>query len=170
MVNKRIRSPAPAMPVVFLHGIDGYEITSTPTPVEWAHSHFITSDFSFINNTTQIRINRGAKGRIYKITTQMSAERTGGNPDELVLKIYINGVAQDCCEAHGAMSNTGVHGNITLVILIYANSGDYIEIYASVDAGTVETEPNTVRIIVEGLPIKGWDNNAGGSDINDRSW
>ena len=164
MVNNRIREVAPAIPLIYLHGTDGATIGTTPTPLPWAHAHFITSDFKFIATGTRIIINKSFKGRIYRVIVQMGAEKSGGNPTAIILQLYVNGVAVDCCTTHGAIA-AGTHGDATLISMIYVNAGDYIEAYASVDNGTVTIEADTARIIIEGLPMMGWDNGSGGSRI-----
>lgn len=164
MVNNRIRSVAPAIPFAYLHGTDSFSITTTPTPLPWAHAHFITKDFRFIATGTRIIINKSFKGRVYKVSAQLGAEKSGGNPTAIVLQLYINGVAVNCCKTHGAIVAI-THGDATLITSIYVNAGDYIEVYASVDNGTAIIEADTARLIIQGLSMKGWDNGAGGSEV-----
>lgn len=164
MVNNRIRNVAPAIPFVYLHGTDSFSITITPTPLPWAHAHFITKDFRFIATGTRVIINKSFKGRIYRVSAQFGAEKSGGNPTSIILQLYVNGIAVDCCKTHGAIA-AGTHGDAALITSIYVNAGDYIEVYASVDNGTAIIEADTARLIIEGLPMMGWDNGAGGSRI-----
>lgn len=165
MVNNRIRNIAPAIPFIFLHGTDEQVITDVATPITWSHSHFITSDFKFIATGTRIIINKTFKGRVYRVFVQVGATKKAGAPSYIELKIYINGVAQPCCLTHGAIGSLGNHGDAILGSAVYANAGDYIEVYARVDAGSATVEADTARIIIEGLPMMGWDNGAGGSKI-----
>lgn len=165
MVNNRIRNVAPATPLAYLHGTDGFTVDVTPTPLPWAHAHFITSDFKFIATNTRIIINKSFKGRIYRVTVQMGAEKASGNPTAIILQLYVNGVAIDCCKTHGAIA-AGTHGDATIASMIYVNAGDYIEAYVSVDNGTVTVEADTARIIIEGLHMRGWDNGAGGTELS----
>ena len=168
MVNNRIRNVAPAVPFAYLHGTDSFTITTTPTPLPWAHAHFITKDFRFADTNTRITINKSFKGRIYNVSAQFGAEKASGAPTAIILQLYINGVAQDCCITHGVIAAT-THGDATLLTAIYANARDYIEVYASTDAGTVIIEPDTARLIIQGLPMLGWDNGAGGTPLTSRT-
>lgn len=162
MVTTRYRKPAPAIPFIFLHCLADETITTTPTAINWAHAHFITSDFHYTAGEGRITMNRGSTG-MFKLYAQIGAIKATGAPTELTISLYINGTLQDCCTVHGGIS-AQEHTDVTLIAAFQANMGDYIEIYVNVDNGTSTTESETARLIIEGLPMKGWNNNAGGKE------
>lgn len=157
----RYRTPAPAIPFIFLHGTDAFNVTTTPTALTWAHAHNKTSDFGFVEGKTRVYVNRGNEG-VYKFYASCGAFKATGNPTELVITVYINGVQCECATAHGSVGAGTEHGDATIVFARELKCGDYVEIFISTDNGTVTTEEETARLIIEGLPMKGWDNNHGG--------
>lgn len=162
MVNRRTRDINPVVPFIFLHGTDTTVVTNVPTPLLWSHPHFMTHDFGFKDHTSHVRIKRTGGGCLYRFYVQAGATKKAGNPDYMILQLYVNGVAHPCCLSHGAISHNETHADTTLISAFYANYNDYIEIYISVDAGSATEEPDTARFIIEGLAMRGWNNNAAG--------
>jgi len=162
MVTTRYRTPAPAIPFIFLHGLASESITTVPTAINWSHAYFITSDFNYTNGGCRITMNKGSTG-LFKLYAQIGAVKATGAPTELTISLYINGTLQNCCTVHAGI-NAQNHSDATLIAAFQATMGDYIEIYVNVDDGTSVTESNTARLIIEGLPMKGWNNNAGGRE------
>lgn len=164
MTTGRVRSVAPTIPYAFIHAVNEATITTTPTALEWDHAHFINSSLRFTDNTTRVYINRGAEG-IYEIDASCGMDNSGGAPSHGVIVLYINGVAGICCEAHCYISpQGGTHGDCFLHTTQYLRVGDYVEVYAHVNAGTAAVETNTARLHLKGIELKGWDNRHGGSN------
>ena len=160
----RVNRPNPAIPFVFLHGTDGYVITDISTAITWDHKHFRTSEFGFTDGGTRITVARGTDVEgIYMIYVSAGAVKKAGNPTEFILQFYKNGSACDCGKTHGSIGAGTEHGNAILIIAVYLHVGDYLEIYASVDAVSATVEEDTCRWIISALPMKGWNNSSGGS-------
>lgn len=157
----RNRNIAPAIPFVYLHGTADLEITAVATAMTWDHAHFISTDFNFTAGGTRVTINRGGEG-LYRLYMNAGVEKKTGNPTHCIFVVYVNGVAVACCENHSVIGAGSEHSDAALITAIQLRGGDYIEIYASVDAGTGNLEENTARWIIEGLPMKGWNNSQGG--------
>lgn len=162
MTLTRNRSIAPTIPYAFLHGVDGGAVTNIPLPLEWDHAHFINSAIGFTANTTRIFIKRGSSG-IYEIDASAGIVKAGGNPSECVIELYINGVACECSAAHGSVGAAAEHADAFLHVAVYLDVADYVEIYASVDAGTGTVEGDTSRFHIKAISLDGWNNKRAGS-------
>jgi hypothetical protein len=157
----RYRNPAPAIPFILLHGTIDLEITTTPTALTWDNAQFITSDFAFTDDGTRVTINKGGEG-LYMLYLNAGVEKKTGNPTHCEFIVYKNGIETVCCHGHSMIGAGSEHSDVALISCLQLAVGDYVEIYASVDAGTGNLEEDTARLILEGLPTKGWDNNHGG--------
>lgn len=161
----RNRTNSPAIPFIFVHETDSFIVDNVPTPVPWHHIHFDTSDFEITSGTTEMRVKRGvATSGLYMIYVCLGAAKKTGNPIELALALYKNGVACECAEAHAIIGAASQHSDAVLITTVFLEVGDVVQVYVSVDAGTATTEDNTARFIISALPMQGWDNNLGGKD------
>lgn len=160
----RDRDIAPAIPFAFLHGPTGpiaAEITTVPSAINWIEAHFITTDFRFTNGGSRITVNRGGEG-IYKVYVNAGVQKKTGNPTHCEFTVYVNGAAVPCCQGHSMIGAGSEHSDVALITSLQLRVNDYVEVYASVDAGVGELDANTARFIIEGLAMKGWDNDKAG--------
>jgi len=161
----RNRDVAPAIPFIYVHHTFSFAVSDTPTPITWEHIHFITPDFSITSGDTRIRVRRGvATSGVYMLYVSAGAIKKAGNPVQIIIEIYINGVLCECAAAHGSIGAGVEHSDATLITAIYLNVGDYLEVYVSVDAGSATIEDDTARWIISALPMQGWDNERGGKN------
>jgi len=160
-MNQRNRKLAPARPYIFLHGVDDEVVTNVPTALIWGHIDIITSELHYVENDDRIVVKRGGAG-IYEITVSLCVEKKTANPGHSIIQLYVNGVALCCAETHGFMGGADNHSNAVMLYTVYLNEGDYIQTYVSVNNGSGQIEPSTGRFRMKGLPMRGWNNNAGG--------
>lgn len=160
----RSRTATPAIGFIFLHGTTDLEITATPAAITWDHSHIKTSHFAYTDGGTKVTVNRGGAG-IYMVYLNAGIAKKAGNPVHSEFTIYINGVAQPCCTGHSIIGAGAEHSDVALIVSVTLNYGDYLEVYASVDAGTGNLEEDTARLIIEALPVEGWNNGHGSKEV-----
>jgi hypothetical protein len=160
-MNTRNRKVAPAIPYIFLHGIDDTVVTNVPAPLIWGHIDIMTSELHFVENDDRVVVRRGGAG-IYEISVSLCVEKKAANPGHSVIELYVNGSALRCAETHGFMGALAQHSNAIMIYTVYLNEGDYVQTYVSVDNGSGQIEPDTGRFCMKRLPMKGWNNDAGG--------
>jgi len=158
----RNRTVNPAIPFIFVHGAIAGVVTDVATAMTFDHTHFRTSDFQFTNGDCKVilRLNANASG-IYKIFACAGVEKKAGNPTILIMQLYVNGVACHCV-SHGVVGVGAGHSDCVLIGAHHLYPGDYVEIYLSVDVGSATLEDDSARLMIEALPMEGWDNRHGG--------
>ena len=161
MVNKRQRHLAPARPYLFLHCVDGANVTSVPTALVWGYIDILTSELYYKEGDDRVVVLKGGAG-LYEVMVSVCVEKSQGNAGHTILELYVNGTVLDCSEAHGYMGAPKEHSSAFLFYTVYLNRGDYIQTYISVDNGSGNIETNTGRFHMRGLPMRGWNNDAGG--------
>lgn len=161
MTNTRNRKIAPAIPYIFLHGVDDAIVTTVPTPLTWGHIDMKTSEFHYTEGDDRVVINRGGAG-IYEVTVSLCVEKKTANPGHSVIELYVNGIALDCAITHGFMGGAAQHSNAVMIYTVYLSEGDYIQTYVSVDNGSGLIEPSTGRFRMKFLSMEGWNNRAAG--------
>lgn len=160
----RNRDLAPAIPFICVHEAESFAVDVVPTAITWGHARYKTSDFHFNAGNTRITLKKDVDSSgIYMLYASAGAVKKAGNPLELILEIYINGVLYDCAEAHGMIGPGVEHSDVMLITALYLRGGDYVEVYVSVDAGTATIEDSTARLIIHALPMHGWNNKAAGN-------
>lgn len=169
MVNRRIRKVAPTRPYIFLHCVDEEVVTTVPVALIWGHCDMKTSELHYVEGDDRVIIRRGGAG-IYEITVSLCVEKKTANPGHSVIQLYVNGTVLPCSATHGFMGNANQHSNAVMIYSIYLTEGDYIQTFVSVDNGSGQIESNTGRFRMKMLSMKGWDNDAGGSEVTDRMW
>lgn len=161
----RNRNVAPAIPFIFVHAAASQVVTTTPTAIAYTHIHYKTNDFHFDANGTRMTLKRGiATSGLYMIYASGGGNKATGDPAQLSIAVYVNGVVCEYAVARGLVSAGAEHAGATIITAIFLNVNDYVEIFVTVDAGTVILDSYSVRCIIEGLPMKGWDNNLGGKE------
>lgn len=163
-MDTRNRQMNPTQPYIFIHCVDEEGITAVPAALTFADIEFKTSELHYVSGDDRVTINRHGAG-IYEITLSACIEKDTGAPTHSVFEIYVNGAALDCAEAHGIVGTAGQHSSVFLKYTIYLDVGDYVQVYASVDAGTGTLETNTGRFMMKGVTMEGWNNRRAGGTI-----
>ncbi len=156
----RVRNISPAIPFIYIHGHDDATVTVTPTAMDWSHVHFKNSALHFIEGETRITVQKGGEG-LYMLYINGGVTKKTGNPTICHFDLYKNGVIVEGASAHCMIGAGDEHSNVGMVVCFEAIVGDYIEIIYFVDAGTGNLEANTSRLILQALPMEGWNNNRG---------
>lgn len=171
MVNNRIRTIAPAIPAIFLSDTAGEQVFSATGEFHtWDTIMFKTTDFHYTIDSDKIILNRVSSG-LYEISFEVSW-KTEEILRQIWTDLYINGIK--VLNSHVHTYVTGAGGQPTyrdqhvLHYIIYLNSKDYIQIKSQSSGTNVKTDPQSSRIIVKQIAMKGWDNGAGGSEVADR--
>jgi len=160
----RNRTMKPALPFIFIHEAESFVVTDTPAPITWGHVLYGTSDFHHSDGDTKVVVRRGIDTEgIYEIFAMAGAVKKAGNPTELVLELYVNGVAIPCCQAHASVGAGVQHSDAVLITAKFLHIGDYIEVYVSVDDGSATIENVTARLMMQALQMRGWNNNNAGN-------
>ena len=167
MTNRRARELAPAIPFIQLYDSGTQTFTTTGEFHTWDTTSFKTSDFHYNVDDDRVQINRQGGGW-YEITFESSFTVGAAGFASAGSQVYINGEAVEGSKACGCGYDSG-QGSVacacvTLHFIIYLNSKDYIQIKTTNSLGSEDmlTVPETSRLIVKFIPIKGWDNSAGG--------
>lgn len=151
----------PAIPFLFIYDKDG-DIELDDVFLTWDTTKMKTSHFHYKSDTNKIILNTNASG-LYKITFNCSMDDGAAIVD---FSVYKNGVAEEGSVVETYVGDAGqntMKNSVSLVYIIYLEKGDYIQIHGdSTGATNAHTMPETSRLVVEFLPMKGWDNNSGG--------
>jgi hypothetical protein len=161
MPIERERNVAPRIPFVFLYATTGVTVTTTPTPLTYVTPIFINNSFKFVDGSSRLYVGRGGEG-LYEITASAGIVAATGVPTRGVLTLYINGTIVLWSTAHSYIGTGQAHSDIYLHGVEYLRTGDYVEIYISVNAGTGTLEGKTARFIVKAITLVGWNNRRGG--------
>ena len=77
--------------------------------------------------------------------------------------MFKNGTACICGLAYGYVGAGNDNSTAVLIVCTEMSQGDYIEFKVTTDDGTATVIDDAVRVIVEGIPMAGWDNKRGGN-------
>ncbi len=152
----------PGIAFVFL--IDetgGQTFTSAGGLVTWDLTKILTKHFRYTSDTNSVHLRVNTSG-LYKVMFHCCYAVSSANLEAMVW-VYKNGVVETNSKIH-MHADVGKHTMLTLDYVIYLEYGDYIQIYVDTTAGTLTSMANTNRLIIEGLPMGGWNNNAGGRE------
>ena len=151
----------PAIPFIFLYDDGGYQSFDTSGEFhEWDTIKVISPHFQYSEATDRIYLNTNSSG-LFKITFECSYNgNTGG---ATYTELYKNGSLLE-----GATVSTYCSGNEqgseSLTYIAYLEKGDYIQIKTTASANSVTSISETSRLIIEFIPMKGWNNSSGGRE------
>jgi len=158
----------PAIPFVFLYDIVGNQTFGTSGAFhDWDTVRVLSSHFDYTATKDRIYLNTNSSG-LFKVTFECSFVTYDEDDDLLITSsIYKNGTqlggSEVMCSVTGAASqDDDIKNSQTLTYIVYLEKNDYIQIETETDANTVYSIGNTSRLIIEFLPMYGWDNASGG--------
>lgn len=150
----------PGIPFAFL--IDeggGQTFTSAGGFITWDLTKILTKHFRYTSDTNSVYLKVNASG-FYHVMFHCCFTVSASNLEAMVW-IYKNGIVETNSKIH-VYADLGKHTMLTLDYVIYLEYNDYIQIYIDTTAGTLTSIANTNKLIIEGIPMRGWNNDAGG--------
>jgi len=152
----------PSIPYFFAYDIGGGQAFGTDYSFHTYDTVIIqTSHFEYTADTNRIYLTTNSSG-FYKITVQCSYSASANN-------IYAcscmgkNGVSNDCSYTLADIGKND-KGELSAVCVIFLQKGDYLQIATKSNTGTLTTIANTSKIIIEGIPMAGYNNQSGGTE------
>lgn len=136
----------PSVPYVFLYNTGTQEFTTAGVLHTWTTVKCITSHFS--HDTNAILLNTNSSG-LFKVTFECSLN---GNAESVLLK---NDVVLPGCVCRGVDGHS-----ITAVVAL--EKDDILQVKTTGIDGTRTSIANSTRLIVEFIPMKGYNNDSGG--------
>lgn len=149
----------PAIPFVFLYDEIGNQTFDTSGSFhDWDTIRIISSHFNATAGEDRIYLNANSSG-LFKITFECSYNGVTGGSTQT--ELYKNGSSID-----GSTVSTYCDGNQqgseSMTYIIYLEKDDYIQIKTTTTANSVTSIAKSSRLIIEYLPMKGWNNSSGG--------
>ena len=158
----------PAIPFTFLYDkIGNQTFTSAGEFHEWDTLRIVSSHFNATAEQDRIYLNTNSSG-LFKVTFECSFITYDEDDDLLITSsIYKNGSQLEgskvMCSATGGSSQADKVKNCqTLTYIVYLEKDDYIQIHSITDANSVNSLAETSRVIIEFLPMFGFNNGSGG--------
>ena len=154
-------SITPAIPFFFAYDLGGNQ-TFSGAFLTWDTVKIKTSHFQYTADDDRITLKTNSSG-LYKIHFNCSMDVSAGNTR---FSIYKNGSEEDGSYSEsfsGTVGQTGLYENVNLDYIVYLEKNDYVQVYGDNINGTdAQSTPSSCRIIIEYLPMQGWDNSTGG--------
>ena len=162
----------PAIPFLFAYDVAGAQsVVSAGMYYTWDTLKVHSSNFIAYASNNRITLDINSSG-FFKVTFECSFI-TYDNDDDLTItsRIYKNGSKVAGSEVitsvtGGESQDDDIKNSITLTYILYLEKDDYIQIYGVSDANTAYTIANTSRLIIEFIPMLGWDNGSAGRGDN----
>ena len=157
MVARR-RTNKPVIPVFFAYKSTGED--ACDTFIAYDTIHLNTGEFQLSADYKEILIK---KAGFYEITIDAGYDCTGTARYNCRTYLYLNGVALPGAVC-GTYHRTTLDGEDSASIhwMQYLEKNDVVSVYADADAKEVHVEPGFNRIMIKFIPVRGWNNNAGG--------
>ena len=158
----------PAIPYLFAYDNTGNQtITDSGVWITWDTVKIKTSHFNYTADDDRVQLKTNSSG-LFKIEFDCSFLTYDEDNDMYItVELYKNGSALD-----GSKTATGVTGagsqtpyilnNQSLHYVVYMEKNDYIQVKATTSAGEALTLSDTSRLIINFIPMQGWDNSSGG--------
>lgn len=158
----RPREPHPATPFLFLQTRTLETTWDADFIFYWDIEAVNTQDFRYKTNETKIFI---LTAGYYEIIYELSVHLDYGAMSYAVFALYKNDAIIPGSEAWSRFPDD-MPTSISAHYYTYLNRGDYLELYChvGVGGGTLRAAQNSVRFIIKGMDMEGWNNNAGGKN------
>lgn len=165
----RNRSKYPALPSVILYDDTGNQtFTNGGEFHTWDSIDTKTTHFDYEIDDDSIFLNNNQYGW-YEITFECSYVTYEDDNIAVTSQLYVNGSAiagaKVTCSVAGTSEQTPTILNCqSLHFLVYLTGRDYVQIKTTTDnAGDTYSIAETSRLMIKFIPVKGWNNNAGGN-------
>lgn len=158
----------PAVPYLFLFDDTGNQTFTTGGEFHtWDTTKIITEHFTYTDDTDRVYLATQSAG-LFKVTFECSFITYDEDDDlQITTQLFKNGSfldgAQVVCSVTGGVSQDDKVKNCqSLTFIVYLEKDDYIQVKSTTDANSVDSLSDTSRLIVEFIPMKGWDNGSAG--------
>jgi hypothetical protein len=155
----------PAVPTVFLYDTGEQSFTSTGAFHIWNTIKVLTSGFNYTADDDRITLLTNTSG-LFLVEFDCSFYTVANDTDlYITTALYKNGVI-----VPGSTSITTVTGSGSPLIrnsqhihyIIYISRNDYLQVKSTASANTAVQSGNTSRLMINFLPMKGWNNDQAG--------
>jgi hypothetical protein len=158
----------PAVPTVFLYdAVGGQSFTSSGEYHTWDNIKVLTSGFNYTVDDDRITLLTNTSG-LFIVEFECSFF-TVDNDDDLYLTsdIYRNGVVLSgsrCITAitGGSSQAIKVRNSQSIHYIVYLKRNDYLQVKTTASANTGISSAHTSRLMINFLPMKGWNNDQAG--------
>jgi len=163
MRNRNLR---PAIPAIQLYDDNGNQLLDGGIFHTWDTTSFITSNFQYITDSNKIVCNKNSTG-YYKITFECSFYTLSASNIQILSRLYKNGSLVSGGYGLTTVEGDGGQGmeiatSLTITFIIQLKRGDYIQIHSLPTGNDAYTYQSSSRLIIEFIPMRGWDNEKGG--------
>jgi len=153
----------PAIPFLFLYDTGGNQ-TFDGAFLTWDTVKIKSDHFQYKSDDDRISLKTNSAG-LFKLHFECSLDVSAGNTR---FSIYKNGseLSGSYSETYsGTIGQTGIYEFVSIEYVLYLEKGDYVQIYGDNINGTDgQSTPSSSRLIIEFLPMYGWDNASGGRE------
>jgi len=157
-----------AVPLTLLYDTTGLQaFTSAGAFHTWDTIKTKSSHFNYTVDDDRIQLKVNSSG-LFKITFECSFSTDTANQNCTTSQIYKNGTALDgaksvICIYWAGGQGIVICGSQTLTYTVYLSINDYIQVKTNTGAsGNVLTYPDSSRLMIEFIPIHGYNNDRGG--------
>ena len=163
---KRNRPITPAIPYLFISDTTGAQaFTNVGAWHTWDTIMFKTSEFIYLADDNRVLINKQGSG-FYEITFEASFYVSSKLIRQVKTDLYKNGVIVANSHTHttvsGSTDSDWNRDHQTIHYVIYLEKGDTIQVKTQTDTETVYTDPASSRLMINFIPLRGWNNSNGG--------
>ena len=169
MATERNKTSKPVIPFVQLYDHAGAQIfTSAGAYHTWDTVSFKTSDIHYTADEDAVFINNPGTG-YYEVTFECSYSTATVGQNVTTTQLYINGSGIEgsksvLCIYYAGGQGVAICGTQTMHFALYLKAGDRIQIKTSTNIGCgVMSYPDSSRLLIKFIPVKGWNNNSGGN-------
>ena len=158
----------PAIPYVFMYDVAGAQVFGTSGAFhEWDIVKVKSSHFNATAEQDRIYLNTNSSG-LFKVTFDCSFIGYDEDDDLLITSsLYKNGTvlagAEVMCSVTAGSSQADKIKNCqSMTYIVYLEKGDYMQVKTETSANEVYSMGDSSRVIIEFIPMQGWNNSAGG--------
>ena len=160
----------PAVPFALLYDAAGLQtFTSAGAFHTWDTIKTKSSHFNYTADDDRIQLKVNSSG-LFKITFDCSFSTATANQNSTTSQIYKNGTALSgsksvVCIYYAGGQTSPICGTQTIHYVVFLAIDDYIQIKSTTGAsGNVVSAPDTSRLMIEFIPMRGYDNNMSGRE------
>jgi hypothetical protein len=155
----------PAVPCVFLYDTGEQTFTTSGVYHIWNTIKIKTSGFHYTADDDRITLLTNTSG-LFNVEFDCSYYTTANDTDVIVTTdLYKNGVRLDGGTCISIVSGSGspiIRTCQTIHYIIYMQKDDYLQVLTTTSANTTIQSGNTSRLLINFLPMNGYDNGKAG--------
>ena len=161
------RKPKPSIPSILLYDNTGLQsFTNAGEFHTWDTEQIKTSHFWYKIDGTKVILENNQQN-MYEVTFECSFYTYSNASITLQSDIYKNGVIVDGSQSKMSLVGSGqaatVRNCLSIHFLLYLKGGDYIQIKSITNnVNAVLSTADTSRLMINFMPIRGWDNSKAG--------